>query len=454
MGLPAARNTGFRAARAPFLFQLDSDDLLEPTALEKTLWMLISHPEFAFSSGFTVGFGASNFILNKGFSQPSLFLTKNPITTNHMFRVSAWRRTGGYNESIVGGLEDWDFNLLAMKHQLWGWTIAEPIDWYRQRPNHFLGRWENFQRPRMISFHRYLRERYHEIYAQEQTLGTLPWVRPRPDESFSEALVDPPVSNPLKKTKPHLLLLVPWLAVGGADLYNAFLTRAFAERGWDVTVVTTICGDHSQLPRFASHTPDVFIMPRFLKLTSRPAFVSYLIESRRPDVVVVTNSELGYELLPHLVDRHPEPLYVDIGHMEEEYWRDGGYPRYSVGMNPVLDHSFVISKHLKEWMVQRGAEPEKITPVHIGVDTERWKRNEEARAHVRALYKIPDNATVLLFVGRLSCVPFAFEFCSIVSPVCAPLVVTLGFARCIVLTQLRRTGRRRTRTCCSRSSSA
>ena len=230
----------------------------------------------------------------------------------------------------------------------------------------------------------------------------LAWTKPKAEEPFSAPMLDPPFRNLLVKTKPHMLFIMPWLAVGGADLYNAFLTRALVERGWDVTVVTTVCGDHSQYPRFASHTPDVFVMPRFLKLDTRPAFLSYLIESRQPDVVALTNSELAYEMLPYVVQRHPEPLYIDIGHMEEEYWRSGGYPRYSVGVNSILDHSIVISHHLKDWMVKQGADPEKITAVHIGVDTQKWKRSEEARAHVRGMYNISRDTTVLLFVGRLS----------------------------------------------------
>lgn len=364
--------------------------------------MLISHPEFAFSSGFTVGYGASKFILSKGYTDPRLFLTQNPITTNHMFRWEAWNKTGGYNESIVGGMEDWDFNLLAMTHKLWGWTIAEPIDWYRQRPNHLLGRWENFQQAKLHNFVAYLRRKYAPLFAVELSLHTQDWTRPVPEDPFDSPMEHPPINATLTKTKPHLLFIVPWMAVGGADLYNAFLTRAFAEHGWDVTVATTLCGDHSMYPLFASYTPDVFVMPRFLKPGTRPAFLSYIINSRQPDVIAITNSELGYELLPWLVHHHPDPLYVDIGHMEEEYWRNGGYPRYSVGVNSLLDHSFVISEHLKEWMVERGAEAEKITTVHIGVDTTKWQRSDEARRHVRGMYNITDNTTVLLFVGRLS----------------------------------------------------
>ena len=49
---------GFAAASTEYVFLLDDDDLLEPTALEKTLWFLQSYPEYAFANGWSVGFGA------------------------------------------------------------------------------------------------------------------------------------------------------------------------------------------------------------------------------------------------------------------------------------------------------------------------------------------------------------------------------------------------------------
>ena len=167
--------------------------------------------------------------------------------------------------------------------------------------------------------------------------------------------------------------------------------------------------------------------------------MSYLIESRRPDVVAVTNSELGYQLLPFLVSQHPRPLWIDINHMEEEYWRSGGYPRFSVGVNAIVDHSVAISEHLRRWMVQRGADPAKVTALHIGVDTSRWRRSEAARARVRELFRIPADAVVFLFVGRLACVPVPVFGSAMPSP---SFLIRAG----AVL--------RRTRTCCSRRCSS
>ena len=57
-------------------------------------------------------------------------------------------------------------------------------------------------------------------------------------------------------------------------------------RGWETSIVTTLDGDHSWLPRLRRLTPDVFAAPHFLRPSDYPRFLRYMIESRRPDVVL------------------------------------------------------------------------------------------------------------------------------------------------------------------------
>lgn len=54
-GLSAARNTGFHHAKSNFVMILDTDDMIEPTALEKNFWYLATRPEAGFVKGFTIG---------------------------------------------------------------------------------------------------------------------------------------------------------------------------------------------------------------------------------------------------------------------------------------------------------------------------------------------------------------------------------------------------------------
>ncbi len=152
-GLSAARNSGFRAAQTDYVLQIDSDDLLEPTAMEKWAWGLVSHPEYAFIKGYSIGFGAQEYTWTHGFHDRELFLTENPVNATCMIRKSVHAAVSGYAENKTGGLEDWDFWLNCAAHGFWGGTIPEFHDWYRLRPEH-RQRWADWNAQRIAEFFR------------------------------------------------------------------------------------------------------------------------------------------------------------------------------------------------------------------------------------------------------------------------------------------------------------
>lgn len=396
-GLSAARNTGFREARAPFVVQLDGDDLLEPTAVEKWYWYLLTHPEAAFVKGYTVGFGAQEYLWAVGYEAGKAFLEENQVDATCMIRREVHAAVGGYDEDNRAGLEDWDFWLKCAHAGYWGATIPEYLDWYRRREDHS-DRWQNWDYARGHSaFHARLRQRYPRLWQ-----GPFPEARPRwhmPNETVPDDL---PAPNRLQKTRPRLLLLVPWLTYGGADKFNLHLVELFRARGWEVTLAATNPGDHSWLPQFARHTPDIFVLERFLRLPDTPRFLRYLIQSRGADVVLVTNSEVSYLLLPYLRHHCPETVFLDYCHMEEEEWKNGGYPRMAVEYQELLDLNLVASNHLKTWMVKRGAEAERVRVCYINVDTHRWQPDPQARLEVRRRLDIPEYLPVILYAARLT----------------------------------------------------
>ena len=102
-GLSAARNTAVSAARAAYVQQLDGDDLLEPTAVEKSLWCLESRPEFAFAKGYCVGFGAAHYLWRRGFHEGDAFLRENLVEPAAMIRRDVYLAIGGHDERIRDG---------------------------------------------------------------------------------------------------------------------------------------------------------------------------------------------------------------------------------------------------------------------------------------------------------------------------------------------------------------
>ena len=395
-GLSAARNTGFRAARTPYVVQLDSDDLLEPTAIEKWYWFLQSYPEYSFVKGYTVGFGDQEYLWQKGFENGKAFLKENQVDATGMVRREVHQAVGGYDESNRGGLEDWDFWMKCANQGFWGATIPEFLDWYRRSARHS-ERWNNWSYASGHAvFQKQLRQRYPKLWKQG-----FPEIRPRwhmPNETVPDEL---PCANLLQKNRPRILMIVPWLTTGGADKFNLDLVEQLRQRGWEITLATTVQGDHSWLPAFAPHTPDIFILNRFLKLTDYPRFLRYLIGSRQVDLVLISHSELAYLLLPYLRHHCPDIPLLDYCHMEEEGWKNGGYPRMSVEYQELLDLNLVSSEHLKSWMIQRGAQDSRVQVCYINIDPEKWRRDPKVRKQARQKLGIPDDLPVILYVARI-----------------------------------------------------
>lgn len=394
-GPSRARNIGYAAARAPYVVQIDADDLLEPTAAEKWLWFLETHPEVGFVKGYSLGFDAQQYLWTKGFHCNEQFLEENPVQPNSLIRKQVHADAGGYDEGNRDGLEDWDFWLRCATAGHWGTTIPEYLDWYRRRESHS-DRWDNWDDgSRQKGFRAQLRGRYAHLAG-----GRFPRIEARYPAQYEDIATELPFANPLAKEKPRLLLVLPWMTMGGSDKFSLDLLAQVTARGWEVTVAATRDGDNSWLHEFARYTPDVFILGNYVRTSDYPRFLHYLVQSRAPDAVLLTHSLLGYQLLPYLRSRCPDTPFLDYCHIEEHAWKNGGYPRFGVGYQELLDLNVVSNERLKRWMVDRGADPDRIEVCYTGIDPEVWKPDAVAREAFRQSVGLSADDVVILFAGR------------------------------------------------------
>ena len=398
-GLAAARNTGFRAAQTDYVFQLDSDDMIEPTTLEKCRWFLAAHPECSFVKGQTVGFGFKEFDnWSRSFEHSADFFEDNPVTATAMIHRAVHAAIGGYDESLRGGYEDWDFWMRAASKGHWGATIWEPLDWYRTRGDHG-DRWTAFGRDGRSQFRRDLQERFHAL--REKPFSTFDRHRQESYGTFPTAI---PFANRLL---PHaqgkrLLVILPWFAMGGAERFNlAMLEQLAGTLGYEVTLCATLEGHAELRPEFERWTRDVFVLPKFLHARDHARFLSYLISSRASDAVLITGSLLAYQLVPYLRASHPHTPLLDLLHIEQPEWRAGNYPRLSLNIASCLDLTVVSSQYLKEWMLARGGEESRISLCHTNVDADRFRPDAAVRAAVRTELGLDASTPIILFAARL-----------------------------------------------------
>lgn len=165
--------------------------------------------------------------------------------------------------------------------------------------------------------------------------------------------------SPLIKKKQRLLLIVPWLVIGGADKFNRDFVKGLVNAGWDVTIACTRNTVNTWRDVFAQYTSDIFILSNFLPYAQYPRFLRHLLVSRTPDVVMTSNSGLGYNLIPFLTASCPQAVFVDYSHAEHMSFFHGGFARMAQGLSPWYDINFVASSHLRDWMLARGVPEEK-----------------------------------------------------------------------------------------------
>jgi glycosyltransferase involved in cell wall biosynthesis len=395
-GPAAARNLGFEHCSGRYVCLLDSDDMIEPTYLEKCMWFLDSNPEFAFCNSCSVVFGDQEFLWSVGFEQNKEHIHFNSGPPISMVRREAFAEVGGFDESIRFGHEDWDFWLAMAKAGHWGYTIREYLQWYRKRGG---GRYEQILRSGKVNdeFKKLMFRKYATLKA------TFPNPQRRCSQPYETVQSSWPAHNqlPANPTGRRILFLIPWMVVGGADRVNLDLIEGLVGDGHEVTVCATLNADHRWEYKFSELTPDVFVLPNILHLTDFPRFLAYLIQSRQIDTVVVTGSTIGYQLLPYLRAAAPQAAFVDLSHVEEPHWLNGGHPRFGVGYQDALDLNVVTTRHLAQWMGERGADPARIRVMHTGVRPPRSKRSERGREAVRARFGITGDGPVVVFAGRI-----------------------------------------------------
>lgn len=137
-GQGAARNTGLSVATTPYVFNLDSDDLLLPGVLSRLASLLEEHSEADAAYGDYEEFGAS-----EGLRRTAPIL--DPYRVTHvnkspglaMFRREALERVGGW--STVRGYEDWDLWMTLAEQGRAVVHCGEVVFRYRTDPERSFG---------------------------------------------------------------------------------------------------------------------------------------------------------------------------------------------------------------------------------------------------------------------------------------------------------------------------
>jgi glycosyltransferase involved in cell wall biosynthesis len=131
-GLPGARNAGIERARGRFVVPLDADDELAPTFMERTVEALEGRPDAAFAHCWARLFGDVDAVWVPRPHNPYWEMLSNGVVGCVLLRRRAWEAVGGYDETMLGGHEDWE---LWLRLAAAGWErvrVPAPLFHYRK----------------------------------------------------------------------------------------------------------------------------------------------------------------------------------------------------------------------------------------------------------------------------------------------------------------------------------
>ena len=134
LGPGAARNTGFRAARADIVLPIDSDDTLDPSFLRVTVAALLEDPTVDIVFTDFQLFGDSDRVEHQCIRSLRELLQADWIPgAGTLQRKSVWERVGGYCElPTMTAQEDWDYWIGASERGLAAKHIPAPLYRYRR----------------------------------------------------------------------------------------------------------------------------------------------------------------------------------------------------------------------------------------------------------------------------------------------------------------------------------
>ncbi len=135
-GVSTARNTGICKSETPLVLVLDGDDKVKPSYIEQVCKLLHENTSMVAASSWMNTFGVLDSVICPSGGNISKFLARNCCPATHILRRDVWEKSGGYDESMRSGFEDWDFflSILETVPNAHIGIVPEPLIDYRTAP--------------------------------------------------------------------------------------------------------------------------------------------------------------------------------------------------------------------------------------------------------------------------------------------------------------------------------
>lgn len=396
-GPAKARDYGVEhsSKKTKYIVLIDDDDLMDPTFLETSYFSMNTHPEASWCYSDNINFGEENNTWNKNFSSDRMKY-ENILVSHALIKKEDYLAVGGYELDGKALYEDWIFWLKLIAQKKFPIHMSYYGFWYRRACGGQLNSARKNHKDNLSMVKKYALEVKDKVKAIEYPKDDYNW------DTIRENIDTVIVPKYKKDDKKNILIIIPWMVLGGADKFNLDLIRLVDKEKYRFTVLSMQPTEYAWRQQYSELCDDVFDLSSFIDRKDWLAFINYIIESRNIDMVLNTNSQSGYAMLPYIRAKYPTMPIMDYIHMEEWYNRNGGYSRDSAGVGSVIDKTLFCNQNSEHILIDYfKRNPESVGTVYIGVDADKFNPENYDKKALQEKYNIPSNRTIISLIARI-----------------------------------------------------
>ncbi|WP_274628987.1 glycosyltransferase [Arvimicrobium flavum] len=403
-GLVSARNAGIAVANGEYVCCLDADDRLLPGYLEAAVLALETDRSVGFAYSWAQLFGDEHRVWHTRDFRIDEGLADNHTAVSAVFRRDDWHEIGGYRPQMRHGYEDWEFWLRLAALGRNGKAVRAPLFEHR-RHGRTMTHDAHAMRRRLVSDMRALNT---EIFSDRSLQSRISRIGGPANADRSATAI--PVRLPVESGKPHLLVVVPWLEAGGAEMVLLDVLDHL-KASWTITIVTTLPDRQPLWSEFVKITTDIFPLAGAFDSDGGLRLLEHLVASRQISVVLSSGSGWLYRNAARLKSRFPALKLVDLLHNA----LPSGHLADAVAASAVFDRHIAVSPHIETALVRRGVYADKVRTILNGVDCSAARLDGELRKRCRAELGLDPDVFAIGWVGRFAAEKRPLDFLYLVS---------------------------------------
>lgn len=395
-GLAATRDYGATKAsnKTKYLMFIDSDDLIEKTFLECGYWTLETNKDASWAYSDSIGFDKLSYTWNKWFDSDKMNKV-NDLISAAIIRKKDFFEVNGYELKEKNINEDWNLWLKLIAKGKYPVHMSYYGQWYRRKDSGELVKSKENKKRALEIINNTVKTIKKRVEAIQY---------PKFDYNYDEIIekldsIIIPEKN--TNTKINILMIIPWMIIGGADKFYLELIKRLDKEKYNVSVITTEININTLRQQFEKYST-VYDLTSFLNQKYWYAFVNYIIQKNNINLIINSNSEVGYSFLPLIKAKHSNIPIIDYVHMEEWYNRNGGYSRDSNAVCSVIDKTLTCNENSKKILIEEYKRKiDEVETVYIGVDEKNFNPEKYNKNEFKEKYNIPKNKKIIGYICRI-----------------------------------------------------